>query len=545
MRAVAADVEASVTRDGVTVHYARYGDGSPTLVLLPTWSLVHSRHWKMQVPFLARHYTVLTFDGRGSGRSDRPASPASYGAAEFAADALAVMDATETERAVLVSVSRGALWSLHLCAEHPNRVLGAIFIAPGVPFAPPPLERAVVLQRFDEVVEEPVGWEKYNAHHWKADYRDFVEFFVGQMFTEEHSTKQYEDAVHWALETDPATLIATNYGLDECTPASDRSTRCDGPVSGAGDPGVRRRPPRPCRGCVPGRTHLRGPRNARGVRALPAHPRPCPAQPADPAVRRGDPAMRARQPDRTDVVERDGVKVAYEVAGAGEPGLLLIPSAPISHARSWKGLVPFLSRHFTVVTADPRGNGRSGRPAGRAAYGPAEMLSDQLAILDAVDLTRAVVVAHCHAVPWALRLAADHADRVSGVVAIAPAIALAPLDEHWAEPTERWTDEVDNPTGWGLCNRHFWRQEATPPGRGSSSTNYCREPHSTKQYEDAVSWALETDPETMIAEREGRDAPNDRHAAEALCRAFGVPPSSSTAPRTSANRWRGASDWRS
>ena len=159
MRAVAADVEASVTREGVTVHYARYGDASPTLVLLPTWSLVHSRHWKMQVPYLARHYTVLTFDGRGSGRSDRPASPASYSAAEFAADALAVMDATETERAVLVSASRGALWSLQLCAEHPERVLGAIFIAPGVPFAPPALERVVVLQRFDEVVDEPVSWE--------------------------------------------------------------------------------------------------------------------------------------------------------------------------------------------------------------------------------------------------------------------------------------------------------------------------------------------------------------------------------------------------
>ncbi|MGH9287790.1 MAG: alpha/beta fold hydrolase, partial [Acidimicrobiales bacterium] len=150
--------------------------------------------------------------------------------------------------------------------------------------------------------------------------------------------------------------------------------------------------------------------------------------------------MRARQPDRADVVERNGVKVAYEVVGAGEPGLLLIPAAPISHARSWKGLVPFLSRHFTVVTVDPRGNGPSDRPAGRAAYGPAEMLADQLAVLDAVGLTRAVVVAHCHAVPWALRLAADHADRVSGVVAIAPAIALAPRDEHWAEPTERWAD---------------------------------------------------------------------------------------------------------
>jgi pimeloyl-ACP methyl ester carboxylesterase len=242
MRAVVADAEGSVTRDGVTVHYARHGSGTPTVVLLPTWSLVHSRHWKFQVPYLARHFTVLTFDGRGSGRSDRPASPASYSAAEFAADALAVMDATETERAVLVSVSRGALWSLQLCAEHPERVVGAIFIAPTVPFALPPLER-VVLQRFDEVVEDPAGWEKYNAHHWKADYRDFVEFFVGRMFTEPHSTKQHEDAVRWALETDPATLIATQYGLDHCTPRAIRrlavEARCPVLVIHGSDDAVR------------------------------------------------------------------------------------------------------------------------------------------------------------------------------------------------------------------------------------------------------------------------------------------------------------------
>jgi pimeloyl-ACP methyl ester carboxylesterase len=127
------------------------------------------------------------------------------------------MDATETERAVLVGVSRGSLWSLRLCAEHAERVLGAIFIAPLVPFARPTAEREV-LQRFDEVVEDPVGWDKYNAHHWKADYEDFVEFFVGRMFTEPHSTKQREDAVGWALETDPATLIATNHSLHDCPP---------------------------------------------------------------------------------------------------------------------------------------------------------------------------------------------------------------------------------------------------------------------------------------------------------------------------------------
>ena len=232
--------------------------------------------------------------------------------------------------------------------------------------------------------------------------------------------------------------------------------------------------------------------------------------------------MRARRPDRTDVVERDGVKVAYEVFGHDGPGLLLIPAAPIGHARSWKGLVPFLSRHYTVVTVDPRGNGPSDRPAGSAAYGPGEMVADQLAVLDAVGLTRAVVVAHCHAVPWALRLVAENADRVSGVVAIAPAIALAPRDEHWAEPTERWADEVDDPSGWGLCNRHFWRQDY-PAWPRFFFDQLLPEPHSTKQYEDAVSWALETDPETMIAEREGRDAPRNRDAAEALCRSIRCP----------------------
>ncbi len=51
-----------------------------TLLLLPPWSIVHSRFWKLQVPYLARHFRVITFDGRGNGRSDRPDSAADYGA---------------------------------------------------------------------------------------------------------------------------------------------------------------------------------------------------------------------------------------------------------------------------------------------------------------------------------------------------------------------------------------------------------------------------------------------------------------------------------
>src|SRR5216110_199706 len=65
------DESGYVEREGVRIHYEVYGMGEPTVLLLPTWSLVHSRHWKMQIPYLARHCRVVTFDGRGNGRSDR------------------------------------------------------------------------------------------------------------------------------------------------------------------------------------------------------------------------------------------------------------------------------------------------------------------------------------------------------------------------------------------------------------------------------------------------------------------------------------------
>ena len=62
--------------------------------------------------------------------------------------------------------------------------------------------------------------------------------------------------------------------------------------------------------------------------------------------------MRACQPVADGYVERDGVKVFYEVFGDGEPTLLLIPSAPITHSRIWKALIPSLARRHRVISLD-------------------------------------------------------------------------------------------------------------------------------------------------------------------------------------------------
>src|SRR5688572_12406975 len=194
------DESGFVERDGVSLYWEVYGSGEPTVLLLPTWSIVHSRHWKMQIPYLARHCRVLVFDGRGNGRSDRP--DAGYGEREFAADALAVMEATATDRAVLVSLSLGAQRALLLAAEHPKRVEGAVFICPAVPLGKPLEARNF---SWDDALDTDEGWAKYNRHYWLRDYRAFLEFFFSQMFTEPHSTKPIEDCVSWGLDTSPET----------------------------------------------------------------------------------------------------------------------------------------------------------------------------------------------------------------------------------------------------------------------------------------------------------------------------------------------------
>jgi pimeloyl-ACP methyl ester carboxylesterase len=216
-RAVYPDREGYVERDGARLFYEVYGTGHETVFLLPTWSLVHSRHWKMQIPYLARHYRVLALDGLGNGRSDRPLEPTRYSAASVAQDCLAAMDETGTEQAVLVSLSKGAQFALELARQAPERVAGAAFIGPLFPYTPSHwtvLLHPRLSSQFDKRRPLYRWWGRMNAVHWRESYPEFVEWFTSRCFSEPHSTKGVEDGVGWGLETDAETLIATARGAE-------------------------------------------------------------------------------------------------------------------------------------------------------------------------------------------------------------------------------------------------------------------------------------------------------------------------------------------
>jgi len=205
------DVEGFVERDGVRVFYEVCGSSEPTIMLLPTWSIVHSRIWKLQIADLARRFRVITFDPRGNGRSDRPTNVQAYAEAEYAADALAVMDATASKRVVLVSLSQGAQRAILLASERGERVAGAVFIGPALPMGSTARGRQVV-GAFMDRLDSDEGWAKFNGPYWRRDFRGFLEFFFGECFSELHSTKPTDDSVGWGAETDAESLILSQLG---------------------------------------------------------------------------------------------------------------------------------------------------------------------------------------------------------------------------------------------------------------------------------------------------------------------------------------------
>lgn len=211
MRAEQPALSGFVERNGVRTAYEVFGPAEgPVLVLLPCWIIVHARSWKSQVADFAREMRVVVIDGRGNGASSRPRGYEAYRYDEYVADALAVIDDLGLDRYVLVGFSRGGPKAALIAQARPEQVRAVVLI--GV-VAPNTAERrAASVQTFTTPRDNYEGWERYNAHAILADVDAFVAMFFARMFLEPHSTKQIEDSVAWAAETDPQVLVDSLLG---------------------------------------------------------------------------------------------------------------------------------------------------------------------------------------------------------------------------------------------------------------------------------------------------------------------------------------------
>lgn len=192
---------------GFEIGYEVFGAAAGrTVLLLAPWQIVHSRIWKMQIPFLARHFRVVTFDPPGNGGGERTLDPAAYAYDRTVEQVVGLLDHLGVTAADVIGLSRSCVHALLLAARYPERV-GRLALIGGTMSAtgwPPPEDPAFWKRRdcYD-------GWEKYNAHYWRAHYADWLRFFFSQVFSEPHSTKGFDDACAWGAETTPEVLIQT------------------------------------------------------------------------------------------------------------------------------------------------------------------------------------------------------------------------------------------------------------------------------------------------------------------------------------------------
>lgn len=218
-----ADEVGVATSGQVRISWRRYGDGPQTVLFVPTWNFVDSRVLRHQVDGLRDQFRLITYDARGSGDSDHPAS--GYRFDDHAADALSVLDATNTPVASVVAASLGTHVAVLLAVTHPTRVGGVVLVAP--PMDVPGAEAGSSGQD-----EEP-----HSEPSWRTEYERFVPWFISNVFSEPDSERTIDEVVAIALEADHAMLVQQASELEwDDAPGRLGAVRCAAlVVHGAGD----------------------------------------------------------------------------------------------------------------------------------------------------------------------------------------------------------------------------------------------------------------------------------------------------------------------
>ena len=231
--------------------------------------------------------------------------------------------------------------------------------------------------------------------------------------------------------------------------------------------------------------------------------------------------MRAKLPSEAGFVERDGVRIHYEIYGDGPQTMVFIPPWAIVHSRVYKAQLPYFSEHFRCITWDGRGNGQSDRPAEVSAYSLDNYVADALAVMDATNAGHAVLVGLSFGGMLASALAAHHPERVKAAILVGTITSIGPANHPYLA-NKHFGAKQQGFEGWNKFNKEYWL--ANYPDFAEHFLRHMQsEPHSTRQIEEGIGWARDTSGDVLVKTVEARTIPPRFDVSEAMYRKIQCP----------------------
>ena len=104
---------------GLKIHYRVHGHGDPLLLIMGYRGSGYMWGEELLAP-LSRHFSVITFDNRGTGKSDKPNMP--YTLPMMADDAAGLLEHLGIQQANVFGVSMGGMIAQELALRYPKRI---------------------------------------------------------------------------------------------------------------------------------------------------------------------------------------------------------------------------------------------------------------------------------------------------------------------------------------------------------------------------------------------------------------------------------------
>jgi pimeloyl-ACP methyl ester carboxylesterase len=142
-------------------------------------------------------------------------------------------------------------------------------------------------------------------------------------------------------------------------------------------------------------------------------------------------------------LDRDGVKIHYEVHGRGPT--LLLSHGYSSTCRMWDGQVAALKDRYQVIVWDMRGHGESDYPKDPALYSEGLTIGDMRALLDVVGADKAIVAGLSLGGYMSLAFHASHPDRVRALMLFdtGPGFKKDEARDKWNETAHKRAADFD------------------------------------------------------------------------------------------------------